>query len=66
MSARCYRLCDLIDIVEELLAIVKALPENALLEDPSERGVIGVPAKLVRERLEDMLQQLWVDQKGFD
>lgn len=66
MSARCYRLCDLIDIVEELLAIVKALPENTLLEDPSERGVIGFPAKLVRERLEDMLQQFWVDQKGFD
>lgn len=66
MSSSCYRLCDLIDIAEELLAIVKALPESTLLEDPSERGVIGVPAKLVKERLEDILHQLWVEQRGLD
>lgn len=55
----CYRLCDLIDIVEELLAVVKALPDGTTLEDPLERGVYGVPVERVRIRLEEILHQLF-------
>lgn len=58
MSSTCYRLCDLIDIVEELLAIVKALPDGTTLEDPKERGVYGVSVDAVHSRLKEMLYQL--------
>lgn len=63
MSSTCYRLCDLIDIVEELLAVVKALPDGTTLEDPMERGVYGVPVDAVRNRLEEMLRQLVIGQE---
>lgn len=66
MSGVCYRLCDLIDITEELLAVVKAFPEGTVLEDPLERGVFGVPVELVKERLQEILHQLVVDQKNLD
>lgn len=55
---RLYRLSDLIDIVEELHATVRALPEGASLN--------GVRKDFVLERLDLMLDQLWIDQKGFD
>lgn len=64
--SRCYRLSDLIDVVEELLAIVKALPEDSLLKDPRDRYDQVVHRETVKARLEDMLDQLWIDQKGFD
>lgn len=66
MSGTCYRLCDLIDIVEELLATVKALPEGTVLEDPLERGVFGVPVEAVKERLQEILHQLLVEQRMLD
>lgn len=66
MSSTCYRLCDLIDIVEELLAVVKALPDGTTLEDPLERGVYGVPVESVRPRLEAILHQLFFYQKSLD
>lgn len=66
MSGLCYRLCDLIDITEELLAVVNAFPEGTVLEDPLERGVFGVPVELVKERLQEILHQLVVEQKGLE
>lgn len=66
MAGVCYRLCDLIDITEELLAVVKAFPEGTVLEDPLERGVFGVPVELVKERLQEILHQLVVEQKGLE
>lgn len=66
MSGTCYRLCDLIDIAEELLAILNALPEGTTLEDPMERGVYGVPVERVEERLLGILHQLVVQHKGLD
>lgn len=66
MSGLCYRLCDLIDITEELLAVVRSFPEGAVLEDPLERGVFGVPVELVKERLQEILHQLVVEQKGLE
>lgn len=66
MSGVCYRLCDLIDITEELLAVVRAFPEGTVLEDPLERGVFGVPVELVKERLQEILHQLVVEQKGLE
>lgn len=66
MSGLCYRLCDLIDITEELLAVVRAFPEGTVLEDPLERGVFGVPVELVKERLQEILYQLVVEQKGLE
>lgn len=65
MSGICYRLCDLIDITEELLAVVNSFPEGTVLEDPLERGVFGVPVELVKERLQEILHQLVVEQKGL-
>lgn len=66
MASTCCKLCDLIDITEELLAITKALPEGTLLEDPLERGVFGAPVELVKNRLQQILHQLVVEQKGLD
>lgn len=66
MSVVCYKLCDLIDIVEELLATVKALPEGTLLQDSSDQDETGVPVILVIERLKGILRQLLVEQKGLD
>lgn len=66
MSSVCYKLCDLIDIVEELLATVKALPEGTLLKDSSEEDETGVPIIFVIERLKDILHQLFVEQRGLD
>lgn len=63
---RCYTLSDLIDIVEELLATVKALPPCSDLRDPRDRYSEVVKREAVIERLEGMLDQLWVQQKGFD
>lgn len=64
--SRCYRLSDLIDVVEELLAIVKALPLGSELRDPRDKYTDVVKREAVLERLENMLDQLWIDQKGFD
>lgn len=64
--SRCYTLSDLIDIVEELLAVVKALPPCSELRDPRDRYTEVVRRELVVERLELMLDQLWNQQKGFD
>lgn len=64
--SRCYTLSDLIDIVEELLATVKALPPCSDLKDPRDRYSEVVKREAVIERLEGMLDQLWVQQKGFD
>lgn len=55
---RHYRLSDLIDIVEELHATVRALPEEASLS--------GIRKQFVLERLDLMLDQLWIDCEGFD
>lgn len=66
MSSTCYRLCDLIDIVDELIAVVNALPDGTTLEDPLERGVYGVPVEAVRDRLNEMRHQLVYHQKMLD
>lgn len=66
MSSTCYRLCDLIDIVDELIAVVNALPDGTTLEDPLERGVYGVPVEVVRDRLYEMRHQLVYHQKMLD
>lgn len=66
MSSTCYRLCDLIDIVDELIAVVNALPDGTTLEDPLERGVYGVPVEVVRDRLYEMRHQLFYHQKMLD
>lgn len=66
MNSRCYKLCDLIDIVEELLVVVKALPEGLCLEDSTEKGICEVPVDSVRFRLEEILHQLFFYQKGLD
>lgn len=50
-----YFLSDLIDIVEEVHATIRALPEEATLS--------GIRKQLVLERLDLMLDQLWIDKK---
>lgn len=50
-------------MVEELLAIVKCLPDGTVLEDPMERGVYGVPVKVIRDRLKEILCQLVIGQE---
>lgn len=63
MSKQCYRLIDLIDTVDELLAIVNALPDGYHLRDPLDREVYGINVDVVRQRLKDILKQLWYEQK---
>lgn len=55
---RVYTLSDLIDIVEELHATVRALPEDCKLS--------GIRRDCVLERLDLMLDQLWYKQQGFN
>lgn len=55
---RVYTLSDLIDIVEELHATVRALPEGCKLD--------GIRREFVLERLDLMLDQLWYKQQGFN
>lgn len=63
MSEECYRLSDLIDIVDELIAIVNALPDGYHLRDPLDRKVYNIDVDVVRQRLKDILKQLWYQQK---
>lgn len=63
MSEECYRLSDLIDIVDELIAIVNALPDGYHLRDPLDRKVYNIDVDVVRQRLKDILKQLWYEQK---
>lgn len=63
MSEECYRLSDLIDIVDELIAIVNALPDGYHLRDPLDRKVYNIDVDVVRQRLNDILKQLWYQQK---
>lgn len=63
MSEQCYKLIDLIDITEELLAISKALPDGYHLRDPLDRKAYFVEVQVVRKRIEDILKQLWTEQK---
>lgn len=55
---RAYTLSDLIDIVEELHATVRALPEDCKLD--------GIRRDFILERLDLMLDQLWYKQQGFN
>lgn len=57
-KVRHYTLSDLIDIVEEVHATVRALPPESKLE--------GIRKDLVLERLDLMLDQLWIQQKLLD
>lgn len=57
-QVRVYTLSDLIDIVEELHATVRALPEGCKLD--------GIRREFVLERLDLMLDQLWYKQQGFN
>lgn len=66
MSSRCWRLCDLEDMVERLLATVKALPEGSLIRDPQDPVELSYTPQQVQEMLEDMLDQLWIDQRTLD
>ena len=63
MSEECYTLSDLIDTVDELLAIVNALPDGYHLRDPLDRQVFKIDVEVVRQRLKDILKQLWYQQK---
>lgn len=63
MEEECYTLSDLIDTVEELLAIAKALPDGYHLRDPLDRKVYNIEVDVVRQRLKDILKQLWYQQK---
>lgn len=63
MEEECYRLIDLIDIVDELLAIVNSLPDGYHLRDPLDRKVFKIDVEVVRQRLKDILKQLWYQQK---
>lgn len=63
MSEECYKLIDLIDTVDELIAIVNALPDGYHLRDPLDRKVYNIDVDVVRQRLKDILKQLWYQQK---
>lgn len=53
-----YHLSDIIDITEELLAIVKALPDFNINEE--ERNITK---DQIKEMLIDILHQLWYDRE---
>lgn len=63
MSEECYRLSDLIDIVDELIAITNSLPDGYHLRDPLDKKVFKIEVDVVRQRLKDILKQLWYQQK---
>lgn len=63
MEEECYTLSDLIDTVDELIAIVNALPDGYHLRDPLDKKVYNIEVDVVRQRLKDILKQLWYQQK---